>query len=126
MKPDGPTRKKPRRPLIVLVDSGKREYHDALTAAGYNVVGVSSTKEALSHRPRPDALILELVVPDDELASLRTWKSGRRTRAMTLIALASAARQEAILKVGATFCRYPCPPEELVEVLRKVIPLPNL
>jgi DNA-binding NtrC family response regulator len=117
-------RRRQRAPLLLLVDGGKREYHDALTAAGYRVTSVEGMKEALAFRPRPRALIVELVVPEEDLSHLaEVMKPHRRTRAMTVIALAGEERQEAVVKAGAAFCRYPCPPEELVEIVKRVVPL---
>jgi DNA-binding response OmpR family regulator len=120
-----PRVRKPRVPRIALVDGdGKREYLDALAAAGYRAHAVTSFKEALALRPRPDALIVELLVPDADLSELsQALKTRRRTRALTVVALSGEDRQEAVLKAGATFCRYPCPPEELLEIVRRVVPL---
>lgn len=118
--------RKPRALRLVLVDSGKREYLDALACAGYRVTSVSSIKEALAVRPRPDGLILELVVPDADLSLMSSaMKLGRHTRAITLIALASADRKKAIVKAGAAFCRYPCPPEELLKIVKRMVVLPQ-
>jgi DNA-binding NtrC family response regulator len=119
-------RRRPRAPFLLLVDGGKREYHDALAAAGYRVESVAGVKEALAFRPRPRGLIVELVVPDEDLSRLSAaMKPARRTRAMTVVALAGEERQEAVVRAGAAFCRYPCPPEELVEIVRRVVPLPG-
>ena len=74
--------------------------------------------------PRPDGVILELVVPEDDLSSLGNWRGSRRTRALTVIALAGEERRAAILQAGATFCRFPCSPAELVAVVQQVLPLP--
>ncbi len=126
MAKKAPRRGRPRAPLLLLVDGGKREYQDALTAAGYRVTNAPSIKDALAFRPRPAALIAELVVPDEDLSQLSlAMKSSRRTRALTVVALAGEERQDAIANVGAAFCRYPCPPEELVEIVRRVVPLPE-
>lgn len=116
-------RRRSRPPLIVMVKGGS-EYLEALVTAGYRAVSVSSTREAISHRPRPDGVILELVVPEDDLSSLGNWRGSRRTRALTVIALAGEERRAAILQAGATFCRFPCSPAELVAVVQQVLPLP--
>lgn len=105
--------------------NGGSEYLEALVTAGYRAVSVSSTREAISHRPRPDAVILDLLVPEDDLSSLRTWRGSRPTRALTVIALAGEERRAAILQAGATFCRSPCSPAELVAVVQQVLPLPD-
>ncbi len=119
-------RRRPRPPLLLLVDGGKREYQDALTAAGYRVTMVPGMKDALAFRPRPQGVIVELVVPDEELSQLSlAMKAPRLTRAMTVVALASEEQQDAVVKAGAAFCRFPCPPEELVEIVRRVLPLPE-
>jgi DNA-binding NtrC family response regulator len=119
-----PRVRKPRVPRLVLVDQAKREYFEALAAAGYNVRSAANLKEALALRPRPDALIVELVVPDADLAELSSaMATRRRTRALTVVALAGEDRQEAVVKAGAAFCRFPCPPEELLEIVTRVVPL---
>ena len=121
-----PRVRKPRAPLFVLVDSGRREYLDALASAGYRVASVSSVKEALAFRPRPHGVIVELVIPDADFSQLSMARSpGRRTRAMTVVALASEDRQEAVVKAGAVFCRHPCPPEELLEIVKRIAVLPE-
>lgn len=90
------------------------------------MTNVPSIKDAVAFRPRPQALIVELIVPDEDLSQLSlAMKSRRRTRAMTVVALAGEERQDAIAKVGAAFCRYPCPPEELVAIVKRVVPLPE-
>ena len=80
-------------------------------------------REALDHRPRPDGVILELILPDHSMADLTDWRAGPHTAAITVIGLAAEERRDAVVKAGATFCRHPCPPEELVAILRQVIPL---
>lgn len=116
--------RKPRAPLVALVDGARPEYLAALEAAGYRVASVSNIKEAVSLRPRPDAVIVEFTVPDGDLSQLsQAAKSGRRTRAMTVIGLAGEQHQELVLKAGASFCRHPCPADELVEVVKRVVPL---
>lgn len=105
--------------------NGGSEYLEALVTAGYRAVSVASTREAIGHRPRPVAVILELMVPEDDLSSLRTWRGSRRTRALSVIVLAGEERRAAILQAGATFCRFPCSPAELVAVVQRVIPLPD-
>jgi len=123
MKKRVPVRK-PRPPLLALVANEKWEYLAALEKAGYRVEIVADVKEAMKLRPRPDAVIVELAVPDGDLS--RLWqgpRSGRRVRAMTVIALAGEDREDAVLKAGAAFCRHPCPPAELVDVVKRVLPL---
>ena len=109
---------------LLLVNGAKRDYADALTGAGYRVTTVGSMLEALAIRRRPDALIVELVIPGDGLQHVQqALKSGRRSRAMTVIALAEDAHQEAIVSCGATFCRHPCPPDELVGFVQRTLAL---
>jgi DNA-binding response OmpR family regulator len=117
----------PRPPRLVVVGGGKREYVAALQAAGYKVAGVASMRKALALRPRPDGLILELLLPDARLSRLTSALRPRGARrAMTLVALAGADREPAVVKAGAAFCHYPCPPEELVRIVRRAVALPEL
>jgi DNA-binding response OmpR family regulator len=109
---------------LMLVNGAKRDYADALTGAGYRVTTVENMREALTVRRRPDAVIVELVIPGGGLEHIQeAMKSGRRTRAMTVIALAEDAHQEAVVSCGATFCRHPCPPDELVSFVRRTLEL---
>jgi two-component system KDP operon response regulator KdpE len=114
-------------PHLLLVNGGegtKRVYADALLGAGYRVTTVETMREALASRRRPDAVILEMVIPDGDLTQLaKTLKSGRRRRAMTVIALGAEDHQDAVVKAGATFCRHPCPPDDLVTLVREALAL---
>ena len=121
-KKDGKSKHPSRR--LVLVDHAQHGYAEALTSAGYEVAGAASMKEALAFRPRPDGLIVELLVPNGELSQLASaGKRRRRLRAMTVSALAEAPLREEILKAGLAFCFAPCPPEELVEIVKRVLPV---
>jgi len=116
--------KRPTPPHLLLVNGAKHDYADALLGAGYRVTTVDTMREALASRRRPDAVIVELVIPDGNLAHLaQAMKSGRRTRAMTVIALAGEDHQDVVVKAGATFCRHPCPPDELVTLVRQTLAL---
>jgi DNA-binding NtrC family response regulator len=115
--------RRPRPRRLLIVDGAKRGYAQALTAAGYRVSGVASMKEALAFRPRPDGLIVEFLVPDGELSLLARAVKRRRMRAMTVIALAEASQREAVLQAGLAFCFAPCPPEELVAIVKRAIPI---
>jgi len=116
--------RKAAAPHLVLVNGAKHDYADALLGAGYRVTTVGTVREALASRSRPDAVILEMVIPDGDLSHLaRAMKSGRRTRAMTVIALAGEVHQDAVVQCGATFCRHPCPPDELVTLVRQTLAL---
>ena len=116
--------RKPAIPHLMLVTGAKLDYADALLGAGYRVTTVSTVREALASRSRPDAVIMEMVIPDGDLSQLaRAMKSGRRTRAMTVIALAGEAHQDAVMQCGATFCRHPCPPDELVTLVQQTLAL---
>lgn len=107
---------------VLLVNGAKRDYAEALTGAGYRVTTVDTMLEALALRRRPDAVIVELVIPGSGLEHIQqALKSGRRTRAMTVIALAEDAHQEAVVSCGAAFCRHPCPPDELVGFVRQAL-----
>ena len=106
-----------------MSDLNREAHAAALVAAGYHVVAVADMREALSHRPRPDGLILELRIPEQDLAGLKDWRGGPHTGALTVIGLGGEETRDVITKSGATFCRFPCPPEELVAILKQVIPL---
>ena len=110
--------------LMLVNDGAKRDYVEALTGAGYRVTTVETMREALASRRRPDAVILEMVIPDGDLTQLaQVLKSGRRTRALTVIALGGEDHQEAVVKAGATFCRHPCPPDQLVTLVQQTLSL---
>jgi DNA-binding response OmpR family regulator len=116
--------RRPAAPHLLLVSGAQHDYTTALLGAGYRVTTVDTVREALASRSRPDALILEMVIPDGDLSHLAdAMRSGRRTRAMTVIALAGEAHQDAVVQCGATFCRHPCPPDELVALVRQTLAL---
>lgn len=114
------TRRRP--PHVFLVNGAKRDYAAALEAAGLRVTTFATLREALASRRRPHAVIVEMVIPEGDLTRLaEAVKSGRRTRALTVIALAAPDHEETVVKAGATFCRHPCPPEELVDLVRRTL-----
>jgi DNA-binding response OmpR family regulator len=109
---------------LLLVNGTKHHYANALIGAGYRVTTVASVREALASRARPDAVIVELVIPDGNLRRLaQAIKSGRRTRAMTVIALTGEVHEETVVQAGATFCRHPCPPRKLVTFVKRTLAL---
>jgi CheY-like chemotaxis protein len=114
------------RPRIVFVDPAKREHIKALNDAGYDVTAVDSVRDALRHRPRPDGVIVELLMPEgSDLTALWTPPQRRgRNRAITIIGLAGEAHRDSVVRAGGTFCPYPCPPADLVELMKRTIPLP--
>jgi len=112
----------PPAPLILVIEGCHQVYVDALQAAGFRVVTSPSVKEALEGSHEPDVVIAELVVPVEELPRLsQSFRSGARTRAMTVLVLAEAEAEQSIRGVGAAFCRHPCPPEELVEIVKGLL-----
>ena len=123
MSPDAQLEGPPTRRLV-LVGLNREAHLSALIAAGYHAIGVADMQQALNLRPRPDGLIVELRIPDEDLAGLTDWRSGPHTPALAVIGLAGEETRDAVVKAGATFCRFPCPPEELVAILKQVIPLP--
>jgi DNA-binding NtrC family response regulator len=107
---------------LLLVNGAKRDYADALTGAGYRVTTVETMREALASRRRPDAVIVELVIPEGSLDGIKkAMQSGRRTKAFTVIALADQTHEEAVVQAGASFCRHPCPPDELVGLVQRAL-----
>jgi DNA-binding NtrC family response regulator len=109
---------------VLLVNGAKSDYADALTGAGYRVTTVETMRDALATRSRADAVIVELVIPEGTLSGIQeAVKKRRRTRAMMVIALAEDTHQEAVVKAGATFCRQPCPPDELVRFVDRTLAL---
>lgn len=107
---------------LLLVNGAKRDYADALTGAGYRVTTVETMSEALVTRRRPDAVIVELLVPEGTLQGIKeAMQGGRRTRAMTVIALAEAPYEGAVLDAGAAFCPQPCPPDALVSFVKHTL-----
>ena len=127
MKTKGPPRegrpapRKKRPPLLLMVAASRPEYEEALKATGYRVMTVPNMKDVFTLGVRPDVVIAEMLVPDGDLASLSRDRGRRRTRAMAVIALAGEDSKDAVVKAGATFCRFPCPPQELVELVGSVL-----
>ena len=109
------------KPHVVMVNGAKRDYATALTAAGYRVTTFETVREALASRARPDAVVMELLVPEGGLEEISQAWRGRSTRAMTVIALADQAHEDVVVKAGAAFCRHPCPPHELVAFVERAL-----
>jgi DNA-binding NarL/FixJ family response regulator len=109
---------------VLLVNGSRLEYAAALSAAGFDVVPTASVREALrsSHVRRPELLIVELELPQQNLAQVQKLFPGPPgSSAMAVLLLGDAAMENAARHVGATFCPSPCPPETLVDTVRRTI-----
>jgi DNA-binding NarL/FixJ family response regulator len=111
-------------PTILLVDGRQPEYAIALRAAGFLVIPTPSVQEALRSTmlPRPDLLVVELELPQQNVKQLTRLLGGAETqRAMAVLLLGQPAMENAAHHVGATFCPSPCNPDVLVETVRQAL-----
>jgi DNA-binding NarL/FixJ family response regulator len=111
-------------PTILLVDGRQPEYAIALRAAGFLVIPTPSVQEALrsTMSPRPDLLVVELELPQQNLKQLTRLLGGPATeRAMAVLVLGEPKMETDAQQVGAAFCPSPCAAETLIQTVRQAL-----
>jgi CheY-like chemotaxis protein len=118
-------------PLVLVVDdySDTRDmYAEYLDYAGYRAQTAGDGREAVRRalRAHPNAIVMDLAMPVlDGWEATRILHADPRTRDIPIVVLTGHAQRE--LKQRAHDCgavcvlSKPCPPDELLAVLRAVI-----
>ena len=115
------------RVLVVEDDDDSRErYEVMLRQEQFGVFGARTAREGfdLARSQAPDVLVADLGLPDgsglDVVERLRS--EGHRAPAIALTGSGDGASRERAFAAGFDeFCVKPCPPEELVAVIRRVL-----
>jgi CheY-like chemotaxis protein len=113
--------------VVLFVDGDHGDHVDALRVAGYRVEVVPTALEALQrgHSLRPDALIVPLLMPDMVGADLadRLGRTATRDHTLAVVILVptdgTPLGGDGPLTAGASFCRLPCHPRDLVALVGK-------
>jgi CheY-like chemotaxis protein len=118
-------------PLVLVVDrlDDDREFFTRwLAIQGFRVATAASGTEALDMvlQTDPAAVLLDLVLPDfDGLDVARTLRDDAETAGIPIIAISAALpthNEEVAVNAGCrAFVAKPCPPEEVLLLLRAVL-----
>jgi two-component system cell cycle response regulator DivK len=119
------------RPCVLVVDDhpdAREMYSVYLQFCGFDVVEAVNGVEALQRAitTAPDIILMDLSLPVmDGWEATRRLKSDHRTARIPVVALTShalAGVAEGARKAGCDgFMTKPCPPEDVVKELRKVL-----
>jgi len=117
--------------LVLIVDDNadcRHMYRTFLRHVGIDSDSATSGQEAVELAPliRPDVIVMDLAMPGlDGWRAIRRLKADQRTRHIPVIALTGqqVGHQDERYALGAGFvayCRKPCLPADLVELVRSV------
>jgi two-component system cell cycle response regulator DivK len=117
-------------PLVLVVDDdrdGREMYTATLQRAGFRVEQAADGYEAVDkgYKMRPDVILMDLLMPRLDGWEVIGWlKSNRNTTGIPIVAVTGAqpeqrelARQAGVLSVLVK----PCPPETLLNEIRRVL-----
>jgi two-component system, cell cycle response regulator DivK len=116
-------------PLVLVVDDvedNRDVYDQFLRHAGFRVAMASDGEDGLAKSVtlQPDVIILDLGLPRmDGWEVARRLKANQATKTIPIVALTGHVTKEAratALAAGVDeFCTKPCPPADLVAVIRR-------
>jgi CheY-like chemotaxis protein len=120
-------------PLILVVEDLEDAYDlviDILAQQGFEVVGASNGIDAVDTAVKllPDLILMDLSLPlMGGLEAARLLKCDDRTRDIPIIALTGHHNYLELARAAGcdAFLTKPCPPERLLEELRKTLALPE-
>lgn len=126
-----PTRNERPRPLVLIVEDQselRQLYAQELSMSGFDVIEAGNGAEAISHTAAnfPDLVLMDLSLPVvDGWEATRRLKDDTRTAHIPVVALtahdASGELQRATSAGCDWFVPKPCPPQDLVEEVRRVL-----
>ena len=119
------------RPLVLIVEDDselRRLYAQQLALCGFDVIEAGDGQEALRHTSerQPDVVLMDLGIPVlDGWETTRRLKADARTAAIPVVALTAydgSAELERARTAGCDwFVPKPCPPNALIEEVRRVL-----
>ena len=119
------------RPLVLVVEDQeelRRLYVEQLALSGFDVIEAANGEEAISHTSTrtPDVVLMDLSLPVlDGWEATRRLKADSRTAHIPVVALTahdgSGALQRATLAGCDWFVPKPCPPDALIDEVRRVL-----
>ena len=118
------------RPLVLVVDDdrdGREMYTATLNTAGFRVEEAIDGFEAVDkgYKLRPDLILMDLLMPRLDGWEVIGWlKNNRNTRDIPIVAVTGAQAEQRELARDAgvhSVLVKPCPPEVLLDEIRRVL-----
>ena len=126
-----PVRTQRDRPLVLIVEDQselRQLYAEHLSMCGFDVIQAGDGAEALTHTSEqfPDVVLMDLSLPVvDGWEATRRLKGDKRTAHIPVVALTAhdgSGELERATRAGCDwFVPKPCPPQDLIEEVRRVL-----
>src|SRR5262245_51817907 len=125
-----PTTRIARSDVVLLVDADadtRSMYSEFLRHHGFDVVPVSTRRDALDAAPGADAIVTEILLPSEVegLALVEALKTDERTCDVPLVVVTSCAWETDRVLVEAAGCYLfmpkPCFPQDLMQAVRRLV-----
>lgn len=121
----------PLRPLVLVVDDyqdAREMYAECLDACGFRVAQAETGDEAVAKaiELHPALIVMDLALPGmDGWSATRAIKTDARTASIPVVALTGHARSDASTAAHDAGCdaflTKPCLPDEIVEIVRRML-----
>jgi CheY-like chemotaxis protein len=125
------THQRRERPLVLLVEDQsdlRRLYAEQLTLSGFDVIEAEDGAQAIANTTdrAPDVVLMDLSLPGiDGWEATRRLKHDDRTAHIPVVALTAhdgAGELERATRAGCDwFVPKPCPPDALIDEVRRVL-----
>jgi CheY-like chemotaxis protein len=119
------------RPLVLIVEDQselRQLYAQELTISGFDVIEAANGLDALAHSCAqfPDVILMDLSLPVlDGWEATRRLKSDKRTAHIPVVALTAHDGSGELQRATRAGCDWfvpkPCPPNDLIEEVRRVL-----
>jgi len=119
------------RPLVLIVEDQsdlRQLYVQELTISGFDVIEAANGLDAIAHSSSqyPDVILMDLSLPVlDGWEATRRLKSDSRTAHIPVVALTAHDGSGELQRATRAGCDWfvpkPCPPNDLIEEVRRVL-----
>ena len=119
------------RPLVLIVEDQsdlRQLYAQELTISGFDVIEAANGLDAIAHcsSQYPDVILMDLSLPVlDGWEATRRLKSDSRTAHIPVVALTAHDGSGELQRATRAGCDWfvpkPCPPNDLIEEVRRVL-----
>ena len=119
------------RPLVLIVEDQsdlRQLYAEQLTLSGFDVIEAANGADAIAHTSSrfPDVVLMDLSLPIlDGWEATRRLKVDRRTAHIPVVALTAHDGAGELQRATVAGCDWfvpkPCPPDDLIEEVRRVL-----
>ena len=120
-----------QRPLVLIVEDQsdlRQLYAQELTISGFDVIEAGNGLEAITHTSAhfPDVVLMDLSLPVvDGWEATRRLKNDSRTAHIPVVALTAHDGSGELQRATRAGCDWfvpkPCPPNDLIEEIRRVL-----